>query len=456
MRHFDAHPYRTEDADGVWDFARGCMRTYLILADKARRFHEDPEIQEALRVAKVAELAEADRPVRRTRRAARRRRTTRTRSRHRATATSAWTNSSPSCCSGPASAPGRRGGLVHLRLQGPGPRRRHRRRRGVRPGRALPHLSAAERAATQRNGRRRSMPPARRPRVPAAQTPVRHCGRRATARARRPRRRRRGPAPRQALERHRVRSRHRDRSWPRCRVARPVGRRRAGAFPSRASPSPSCTGCAGASPRPSGSTATVLLPHDWLTFRLTGRRTTDRGDASGTGYWSPREEPLPRGPPAARQRRHRLDLRPARGARSGRRRRRVARRPGFRSLPGTGDNMAAALGLGLRPGDLALSLGTSGTAFTVERRPRGRSHGHRGRVRRRDRPLPAAGLHHERHQGHRRRGPPARRRSCPVRRAGARGAGRRGRAGAGAAPRRRADTEPAGCDAARSPACAPT
>ena len=33
--------------------------------------------------------------------------------------------------------------------------------------------------------------------------------------------------------------------------------------------------------------ATVLLPHDWLSFRLTGRRTTDRGDASGTGYWSP-------------------------------------------------------------------------------------------------------------------------------------------------------------------------
>ena len=36
--------------------------------------------------------------------------------------------------------------------------------------------------------------------------------------------------------------------------------------------------------------ATVLLPHDWLTSRLTGRSTTDRGDASGTGYWSPSEE----------------------------------------------------------------------------------------------------------------------------------------------------------------------
>src|SRR6202044_1838328 len=58
MRHFDAHPYRTEDADGVWDFARGCMRTYLILAENARRFHEDAEIQEALRVSKAAQLAE--------------------------------------------------------------------------------------------------------------------------------------------------------------------------------------------------------------------------------------------------------------------------------------------------------------------------------------------------------------------------------------------------------------
>ena len=44
-RHYDAHAYRTEDEDGVWHFARGCMRTYLILKDKARRFNEDAEIQ---------------------------------------------------------------------------------------------------------------------------------------------------------------------------------------------------------------------------------------------------------------------------------------------------------------------------------------------------------------------------------------------------------------------------
>lgn len=47
-RHFDAHPYRTEDEEGVKDFAKGCMRTYLILKEKAARFNEDAEIQALL------------------------------------------------------------------------------------------------------------------------------------------------------------------------------------------------------------------------------------------------------------------------------------------------------------------------------------------------------------------------------------------------------------------------
>jgi xylose isomerase len=47
-RHFDAHAYRTEDYDGVKDFARGCMRTYLILKDKARRWNESNAIQSIL------------------------------------------------------------------------------------------------------------------------------------------------------------------------------------------------------------------------------------------------------------------------------------------------------------------------------------------------------------------------------------------------------------------------
>jgi xylose isomerase len=62
MRHFDAHAYRTESVEGVWDFASGCMRTYLILAEKARRFDDDPEIQEALATAKAAQLREPTLP----------------------------------------------------------------------------------------------------------------------------------------------------------------------------------------------------------------------------------------------------------------------------------------------------------------------------------------------------------------------------------------------------------
>jgi xylose isomerase len=53
MRHFDSHAYRTEDEAGVWDFARGSMRTYLILKEKVARFNADAEIQ-----AVLAELRE--------------------------------------------------------------------------------------------------------------------------------------------------------------------------------------------------------------------------------------------------------------------------------------------------------------------------------------------------------------------------------------------------------------
>ena len=56
-RHFDAHPYRNEDAAGVGDFAAGCMRTYLALARRARHFDELPEVQEALAAASTPELA---------------------------------------------------------------------------------------------------------------------------------------------------------------------------------------------------------------------------------------------------------------------------------------------------------------------------------------------------------------------------------------------------------------
>ena len=48
-RHFDAHALRTESPGGVWDFASGCMRTYLILRDKAKQFAADREIQALLK-----------------------------------------------------------------------------------------------------------------------------------------------------------------------------------------------------------------------------------------------------------------------------------------------------------------------------------------------------------------------------------------------------------------------
>ncbi|MDV6376052.1 xylose isomerase [Deinococcus arenicola] len=51
--HFDAHALRTEDEAGVWAFARGCMRTYLVLKDKVAQFHADSEIQAALTAYRV-------------------------------------------------------------------------------------------------------------------------------------------------------------------------------------------------------------------------------------------------------------------------------------------------------------------------------------------------------------------------------------------------------------------
>jgi xylose isomerase len=57
-RHFDAHAYRNEDAEGVWEFAAGCMRTYLALAAKSRQFDASDEIRAARAAARVDELAE--------------------------------------------------------------------------------------------------------------------------------------------------------------------------------------------------------------------------------------------------------------------------------------------------------------------------------------------------------------------------------------------------------------
>ncbi len=58
-RHFDARPLRVEGVEGIWDFAAGCMRTYKILAEKARQYAVDPEIQAACREAGVIDVRQA-------------------------------------------------------------------------------------------------------------------------------------------------------------------------------------------------------------------------------------------------------------------------------------------------------------------------------------------------------------------------------------------------------------
>jgi xylulokinase len=113
-------------------------------------------------------------------------------------------------------------------------------------------------------------------------------------------------------------------------------------------------------PSSAGRVARVLLPHDWLTWRLTGAFVTDRGDASGTGYFSPATgEWLPALASAALGHAAELPRLAAPGAV-------VGHTPaGVPLSAGTGDNMGAALGLGVSPGEVVVSIGTSGTAYAV-------------------------------------------------------------------------------------------
>jgi xylulokinase len=127
---------------------------------------------------------------------------------------------------------------------------------------------------------------------------------------------------------------------------------------------------AGHEPENAARVARVMLPHDWLTWRLASQGpgrggaggagpVTDRGDASGTGYFSPAAGRwLPEVAAAALglpriAKPHEVVGETAGGAVLG---------------PGTGDNMGAALGLGLEPGELVISIGTSGTAYAVTER----------------------------------------------------------------------------------------
>jgi xylulokinase len=129
-------------------------------------------------------------------------------------------------------------------------------------------------------------------------------------------------------------------------------------------------------PANAARTAAVCLPHDWLTWRLAGAPglnalVTDRGDASGTGYWSPAAEAyrpdllerafgrsavLPRVLGPAEQ---------AGAVAAGA----LGADAGAVLGPGTGDNAAAALGINAEPGDVVLSIGTSGVVSTVSTTP---------------------------------------------------------------------------------------
>lgn len=130
-------------------------------------------------------------------------------------------------------------------------------------------------------------------------------------------------------------------------------------------------------PAVAAAAASVRLPHDWLTTRMSGAAVTDRGDASGSGWYSTAAEaydPAVLSLPA-------VDLDPSLLPRVaaptevvGTITSAAASALGLPAsavvAPGTGDNMAAAMGLGVEPGVPVLSLGTSGTVYAVsDRRP---------------------------------------------------------------------------------------
>jgi xylulokinase len=115
-------------------------------------------------------------------------------------------------------------------------------------------------------------------------------------------------------------------------------------------------------PENADRTASVVLPHDWLTWQIGGcsfAPVTDRGDASGTCYFDASANEY-RQDLVKRALGHALELpRVAAPAEL------IGHTPaGIALAPGTGDNMAAGLGLGLSRGEAVVSVGTSGTAFT--------------------------------------------------------------------------------------------
>jgi xylulokinase len=125
-------------------------------------------------------------------------------------------------------------------------------------------------------------------------------------------------------------------------------------------------------PENAARVAAVALPHDWLTWRLRGfgpenpaldELVTDRSDASGTGYWTPATGEYDRELLIAALGHDAILPRVLGHDES------VRDRDGRLVGAGAGDNAGAALGLGAEPGDVVVSIGTSGTVFAVSDRP---------------------------------------------------------------------------------------
>jgi xylulokinase len=130
-------------------------------------------------------------------------------------------------------------------------------------------------------------------------------------------------------------------------------------------------------PENAARVAAIALPHDWLTWRLRGygpegsaplgpdleELVTDRSDASGTGYWNPATGEYDR-ELLITALGHDAILPRVLGAADS-----VTDAAGRLVAPGAGDNAAAALGLGAGPGDVVVSIGTSGTVFAVSAAP---------------------------------------------------------------------------------------
>ena len=129
-------------------------------------------------------------------------------------------------------------------------------------------------------------------------------------------------------------------------------------------------------PAVADATRHVLLPHDYMNLRLTGNYATDRSDVSGTGWWSPAEEAYAEDVLGLGAVQLSPELLPqvvgpteAAGSVTPEAAELFGLPAGAPVACGAGDNAAAALSLGLGPGEVAISLGTSGTVYTISEQP---------------------------------------------------------------------------------------